>query len=136
VAGLAKLEYQPKAEFMRLFVAACMASRFEGFVPQALSNVINGEHMCTMMRESTVGRIELPRVAGLAKLEYRPEAEFMRLFVEVCTATGFEGFDPQALSNVINGKYLRLRLRPVLETVCRSDVAPVRGRPGEAEVSA
>jgi hypothetical protein len=43
VAGLAKLEYRPEAEFMRLFVAACMASRFEGFDPQALSNVINGE---------------------------------------------------------------------------------------------
>jgi hypothetical protein len=43
LAGLAKLEYKPEAEFMRLFVAACMASRFEGFAPQALSNVINGK---------------------------------------------------------------------------------------------
>jgi hypothetical protein len=43
VAGLAKLEYRPEAEFMRLFVAACMASRFKGFNPQNLSNVINGE---------------------------------------------------------------------------------------------
>jgi hypothetical protein len=42
VAGLAKLEYQPEAEFMRLFVAACTAMRFEGFAPQALANVING----------------------------------------------------------------------------------------------
>jgi hypothetical protein len=47
VAGLAKLEYRPEAEFMRLFVAACMASRFEDFNPQDLSNVINGELMCT-----------------------------------------------------------------------------------------
>jgi hypothetical protein len=29
---------------MRLFVAACMTSRFEGFKPQNLSNVIHGEH--------------------------------------------------------------------------------------------
>jgi hypothetical protein len=32
---------------MRLFVAACMASRFEGFKPQDLSNVINGEQSDT-----------------------------------------------------------------------------------------
>jgi hypothetical protein len=43
VAGLAKLEYKPEEEFMRLFVAACTANAFEGFAPQALSNVINGE---------------------------------------------------------------------------------------------
>jgi hypothetical protein len=41
-AALAKLEYRPEAEFMELFVAACMATRFEGFKPQELSNVING----------------------------------------------------------------------------------------------
>jgi hypothetical protein len=45
MAGLAKLEYQPQAEFMRLFVAACMTMRFEGFKPQELANVINGEHV-------------------------------------------------------------------------------------------
>jgi hypothetical protein len=43
VAGLAKLEYQPEAEFMRLFVAACVTLHFEGFKPQNLSNVIHGE---------------------------------------------------------------------------------------------
>jgi hypothetical protein len=43
MAGLAKLEYRPEAEFMRQFVVTCLARRFEGFVPQALSNVINGE---------------------------------------------------------------------------------------------
>jgi hypothetical protein len=47
VTGLAKLEYRPEAELMRLFVAACTASRFEGFKPQNLSNVINGELKCT-----------------------------------------------------------------------------------------
>jgi hypothetical protein len=47
VAALAKLEYRPEAEFMRLFVAACTARHFEGFAPQALANVINGDHMCT-----------------------------------------------------------------------------------------
>jgi hypothetical protein len=47
MTGLAKLEYQPGEEFMRLFVRACTASRFEGFIPQDLSNVINGEYRCT-----------------------------------------------------------------------------------------
>jgi hypothetical protein len=41
-AALAKLEYRPETDFMTLFVAACMATRFEGFKPQELSNVING----------------------------------------------------------------------------------------------
>jgi hypothetical protein len=52
VAGLAKLEYRPEADFMRLFVAACIASHFEGFNPQDLSNVINGELMCTAKVQS------------------------------------------------------------------------------------
>jgi hypothetical protein len=43
MTGLAKLERKPGEEFMRLFVGACTARRFEGFVPQALSNVLNGE---------------------------------------------------------------------------------------------
>jgi hypothetical protein len=47
VAGLAKLEYRPGEEFMRLFVAACVARHFEGFKPQDLANVINGQLMCT-----------------------------------------------------------------------------------------
>jgi hypothetical protein len=75
-------------------------------------------------------------VTGLAKLEYRPEAEFMRLFVRACMARRFEGFNPQDLSNVINGEYVCLRLRPRLSIVCWSDVSPLRGRPGEAGVQA
>jgi hypothetical protein len=47
VTGLAKLEYRPEEESMRLFVAACMTSRFEGFKAQDLSNVINGELIYT-----------------------------------------------------------------------------------------
>jgi hypothetical protein len=48
VTGLAKLEYRPEAEFMRMFVAACMASRFQGLNPLDLAHVINGEHAgCT-----------------------------------------------------------------------------------------
>jgi hypothetical protein len=47
VTGLAKLEYRPEAEFMRLFVAACMTSRLEGFKAQNLANVINGELIYT-----------------------------------------------------------------------------------------
>jgi hypothetical protein len=45
--AFAKLEYRPEAELMRLFVEVCIAMRFDGFEPQALANVINGEHMCT-----------------------------------------------------------------------------------------
>jgi hypothetical protein len=43
VTGLAKLEYRPEAEFMRQFVAACMARHFEGFNPLDLALVINGK---------------------------------------------------------------------------------------------
>jgi hypothetical protein len=43
LAGLAKLEYRPGDEFMGLFVRACTAMQLEGFTPQDLSNVINGE---------------------------------------------------------------------------------------------
>jgi hypothetical protein len=43
MTGLAKLERKPGEEFMRLFVWACTARRFEGFNSQDLSNVINGE---------------------------------------------------------------------------------------------
>jgi hypothetical protein len=103
VTGLAKLEYRPEAEFMRLFVVACMARHFEGFNPQDLANVINGEYRCTA-EASVVGATSHLRVTGLAKLEYRPEAEFMRLFVATCVTLRFEGFKPQNLSNVINGE--------------------------------
>jgi hypothetical protein len=41
--GFAKLEYWPGEEFMGLFVRRCMAMQLEGFKPQALANVINGE---------------------------------------------------------------------------------------------
>jgi hypothetical protein len=41
------LEYRPEEEFMRLFVAACVARRFEGFAPQNLSNAIHGEYKCS-----------------------------------------------------------------------------------------
>jgi hypothetical protein len=46
-----------------------------------------------------------PIAPALAKLEYRPEAEFMRLFVEVCMATRLPGFKPQELALVINGEH-------------------------------
>jgi hypothetical protein len=44
VAGLAKLDHHPGDAFLELWVDACMAMRLEGFNPQNLSNVINGEH--------------------------------------------------------------------------------------------
>jgi hypothetical protein len=44
VAGLAKLDHHPGDAFLGLFVDACMATRLEGFDPQNLSNIVNGEH--------------------------------------------------------------------------------------------
>jgi hypothetical protein len=75
-------------------------------------------------------------VTGLGKLEYRPETEFMRLFVAACMASRFVGFNPQNLANVINGEHVCSHLRPRSSTVGRSDVTPVRGRPGKAGVPA
>jgi hypothetical protein len=75
-------------------------------------------------------------MAGLAKLEYRPEAEFMRLFVAACMASRFEGFKPQNLANVINGE---LMYTAVARVDCRSGrrgTSAWRGRPGEAGVQA
>jgi hypothetical protein len=42
-AGFAKLNHNPRAAFLELFVDACMATRLQGFHPQNLANVINGE---------------------------------------------------------------------------------------------
>jgi hypothetical protein len=44
VAGLAKLDHHPGHAFLELFVDACAAMRLQGFDPQNLANVINGEH--------------------------------------------------------------------------------------------
>jgi hypothetical protein len=41
---------------------------------------------------------------GMAKLEYRPRVEFMELLVDECEARGLEGFEPQHMSNVLNGE--------------------------------
>jgi hypothetical protein len=41
--GFAKLGYLPGNEFMGLFVRTCTAMQLEGFNPQELANVINGE---------------------------------------------------------------------------------------------
>jgi hypothetical protein len=74
---------------------------------QELGNVINGEdaERCKGFRWLMTQERDLhPSAPGLAKLEYRPEEEFMRLFVAACKAMRFEGFKPQELSNVINGK--------------------------------
>jgi hypothetical protein len=62
LTGLAKLEYRPEAEFMSQFVAACLAMRFKGFKPQELSNVINGELMCTAKARVAVGWIDVTPV--------------------------------------------------------------------------
>jgi hypothetical protein len=41
--GFAKLEYRPGEEFIGLFVRTCTAMQLEGFNPQALASIINGE---------------------------------------------------------------------------------------------
>jgi hypothetical protein len=42
-------------------------------------------------------------VAGFAKLDHHPGDAFLELFVDACMATRLQGFDPQALANIING---------------------------------
>jgi hypothetical protein len=42
-AGFAKLGYPPGDKFMGLFVRTCTAMQLEGFDPQALALIINGE---------------------------------------------------------------------------------------------
>jgi hypothetical protein len=44
-------------------------------------------------------------VAGLAKLEHHPGDACLELFVDACMAMRLQGFDPQNLANVINGKH-------------------------------
>jgi hypothetical protein len=44
VTGFAKLGYYPGDSFMDLFVDVCVEMQLRDFVPQALANVINGEH--------------------------------------------------------------------------------------------
>jgi hypothetical protein len=41
---------------------------------------------------------------ALAKIGYMPGKELMGLFVRTCTAMRLEGFKPQGLANIINGK--------------------------------
>jgi hypothetical protein len=43
---------------------------------------------------------------GFAKFEarYKPDKEFMELFVRMCEDIGFQGFRPQHLGNIINGE--------------------------------
>jgi hypothetical protein len=43
VAGFAKLNHNPRTAFLELFVDVCMATKLQGFKPQELANVINGE---------------------------------------------------------------------------------------------
>jgi hypothetical protein len=84
-----------------------LQSRPKELQAQQLGNMINGEDaercqgFAWLMTEE---RDLLPPAPGLAKLEYRPEEEFLRLFVEVCMTSRLEGFKPQELSNVINGE--------------------------------
>jgi hypothetical protein len=41
--------------------------------------------------------------AGFAKLDHHPGKAFLELIVKACVTTKLQGFDPQALANVING---------------------------------
>jgi hypothetical protein len=44
-------------------------------------------------------------VTGFAKLGHDPGPAFLEVFVDACLASKLKSFDPQALANVINGKY-------------------------------
>jgi hypothetical protein len=105
VAGLAKLEHHPGDAFLELFVDVCMAMKLQGFKPQELSNLINGECASgtSCRRNVVVGSVACAG-AGFAKLNHNPGDAFLGLFVDACAATRLQGFDPQALANIINGK--------------------------------
>jgi hypothetical protein len=105
VAGLAKLDHHPGDEFLELFVDACMATRLQGFKPQDLANVINGGYAfgSSSRHHVVLGSVAV-LMAGLAKLDHNPGTPFMELFVNACISTRLQGFNPQTLSNVINGE--------------------------------
>jgi hypothetical protein len=42
-AGFAKLDHNPGKAFLELFVDACVTTKLQGFNPQNLANVVNGE---------------------------------------------------------------------------------------------
>jgi hypothetical protein len=44
VTGFAKLGHDLGPALLEVLVDACLASRFRGFNPQDLANLINGEH--------------------------------------------------------------------------------------------
>jgi hypothetical protein len=83
-----------------------MAMKLQGFKPQALANVINGEgaprSTCRTSR-----RVELSACAGagFAKVDHHPGDAFLELVVDACMGTRLQGFDPQALANIINGEH-------------------------------
>jgi hypothetical protein len=103
--GFAKFEarYKPAKEFMELLVRTCVAMELKGFDPQALANTMNGEAAVTSVVMSS-GLCADNSCAGFAKLGHLPGAEFMELFVRTCVARKLKGFDPQHLTNTINGE--------------------------------
>jgi hypothetical protein len=105
MAGFAKLNHNLGPVFLELFVDACMATRLQGFNPQNLSNVINGECASgtSCRRHVVVGSVACAD-AGFAKLNHNPGDAFLGLFVESCAATRLQGFNHQNLANVISGE--------------------------------
>jgi hypothetical protein len=97
-----------------------MATRLEGFKPQALANVINGECASgtSCRRHVVVGSVACAD-AGFAKLGHHPGDAFLELFVDACMATRLQGFNPQNLSNVISGEYRSVGL--MCNFMCRKE---------------
>jgi hypothetical protein len=87
---------------MELFVRKCVAMELQGFIPQHLANTINGEAGCMSFSISELRADD--SCAGFAKLGHQPGPEFMKLFVRKCEDMDFKDFEPQVLSNVINGE--------------------------------
>jgi hypothetical protein len=93
---------------MDLFVDVCMEMQLREFIPQHLSNVINGEQQGFFVcRNATLtsGGCAYGST-GFAKFEarFKPAQTFMDLFVRTCVAMELQGFNPQNLANTINGE--------------------------------
>jgi hypothetical protein len=104
--GFAKFGHDPGRAFLEVFVDACLASRLKGFKPQELANVINGGiplHALSYHRGPS-GPLTVFIYPGFAKLGHDPGRGFLDVFVDACLASRLQGFEPQALANVINGE--------------------------------
>jgi hypothetical protein len=133
---------------MRLFVAVCTARRFEGFNPQDLSNVINGDQcdFCSwhialasiLMRQLDLQitnhlhigfvcrRITSDLHSGLGQLSYYPGDAFVCALTAKCSEHGLQAFKLLELSGLIGVSGAALQL--ILSVDCMTAAHLLAGR--------